>query len=148
MLLDDLKTTLKESKGYGLAAPQVGVGLRVIAVEVNTINNKETSYKDMSDVPFTIMINPRTKVIQGAKVESEYEGCLSIPEIRGKVKRPTSIFVEYYTPDGIKVQRFVRGFLARLIQHECDHLNGILFIDKVEKESFATKRTIKEFNLK
>lgn len=102
----------------------------------------------MEEFPFTIMINPKIKFIEGVKEESEYEGCLSIPEIRGKVRRPIKVFLEYFTTEGIKVQRFVSGYLARLVQHECDHLDGILFLDKVEKGKFATKRTVSEFNLR
>ena len=124
------------------------MGLRVIAIQVNITKDNMNSYKNMEEVPFTIMINPKIKFIEKVKEETEYEGCLSVPEIRGKVKRPNKIFVEYFTPVGIKVQRFVRGYLARLIQHECDHLDGILFLDKVEKGKFATKRTIREFNLR
>lgn len=146
--LEDLEFTLKSTNGFGLAAPQVGVNLRVIAVQVNMNMENKNAYKDMQEYPFTIMINPKIKFIKGAKEESEYEGCLSVPQIRGVVKRPTKIFVEYFTPVKTKVQIFARGYLARLIQHECDHLDGVLFLDKVEKGTFATQNMVREYNLK
>lgn len=146
--LENLKFTLQQSGGFGLAAPQVGVNLRIIALQIKINSKTRNAYKNMEEFPLTIMINPKITFIEGEQEESEYEGCLSIPQIRGKVKRPIKIFIEYYTPEKNKIQRFVQGYLARLIQHECDHLDGILFVDKVEKGTFATKKTLKEFSLK
>lgn len=101
----------------------------------------------MEEIPLTVMINPRLKIINGADTDLQYEACASVPEITGKVKRYKSIFLEYYTEKGTKVQRVVNGYFARLVQHEIDHLDGIVFLDKVEGK-FATKNMVKKFNLK
>lgn len=125
----------------------MGSDLRVIAIRVKLNKENKNSYKDMREIPLTVMINPRLKVIGNAETDLQYEACASVPEISGKVRRYKSIFLEYYTEEGIKVQTIANGYLARLVQHECDHLDGIVFLDKVEG-GFATKKMIKKFNLK
>lgn len=101
----------------------------------------------MEEIPLTVMINPRLKVINGVDTDLQYEACASVPEISGKVKRYKTIFLEYFTEEGIKVQKVVNGYFARLVQHEVDHLDGIVFLEKVEGK-FATKSMVKKFNLK
>jgi len=123
------------------------VDLRIIAIKVKLNENGNNSYKDMEEILLTVMINPRLKIINGADTDLQYEACASVPEITGKVKRYKSIFLEYYTEKGTKVQRVVNGYFARLVQHEVDHLDGIVFLDKVEGK-FATKNMVKKFNLK
>ena len=94
------------------------------------------------------MINPTWKKLS-EKIESEFEGCLSVPSIRGKVKRYTNIEVTYYNEKGQKIIKEEKGFTARDIQHECDHLDGIVFLERVkEHNGFATKEMINKFNLK
>ena len=81
--------------------------------------------------------------------ESEFEGCLSVPSIRGKVERYTNIEVTYYNEKGKKIIKQLKGFTARDVQHECDHLDGIVFLERVkEHNGFATKEMINKFNLK
>jgi peptide deformylase len=101
----------------------------------------------MEEIPLTVMINPKLKIISNEDTDVQYEACASVPQITGKVKRYKSIFLEYYNEEGIKVQRIVRGYFARLVQHECDHLDGIVFLDKVQG-GFATKAMLKKFKLK
>ncbi len=101
----------------------------------------------MEEIPLTIMINPKVKRIDGVGTSIEYEACASVPEVIGKVRRDKKVFLEYYTENGIKVQKIVDGFFARLVQHECDHLDGICFLEKVEGK-FATKKMVKKFKLK
>lgn len=132
---------------FGLAAPQLGVDLRVIAIRVKLTVDNQKSYKNMEEIPLTVMINPKIKIISNVDTDVQYEACASVPEITGKVRRYKSVFLEYYTEEGIKVQRIVKGYFARLVQHECDHLDGIVFLEKVE-DGFATKNMVKKFKLK
>ena len=94
------------------------------------------------------MINPTWKPLSEEK-ETEFEGCLSVPSIRGKIERYTNIEVTYYNEKGEKIVKQVKGFTARDVQHECDHLDGIVFLEKVQdKNGFATKDMINKYDLK
>ncbi len=94
------------------------------------------------------MINPEWKVLS-KESDIEYEGCMSVPSIRGKVERYTNIELTYYNEKGEKVVKELKGFFARLIQHECDHLNGVMFIEKVKgPKGFATIENIKKYSLR
>ena len=93
------------------------------------------------------MINPTWKK-RSDRTYTEYEGCLSVPNIRGKVERYYDITVTYYTETGEKVVKEVSGFTARDIQHECDHLDGIVFLDRVTEKGYAIKENISKFHLK
>lgn len=143
--IEDLKETLEFGPGLGIAAPQVGINKRIIVVGAKKENIK---YCDAEDIPTTAMINPSWKKIS-EETDIEFEGCMSIPIIRGKVKRYKEIELTYYTEKGKKIVKNVTGFFARLIQHECDHLDGIMYIEKVvAPNGFATVDTIKKFNLR
>lgn len=143
--IEDLKETLKFTGGFGIAGPQVGINKRIIVI---SIEKEKCSYKDCEDVPTTVMINPSWRKLSEEK-ESEFEGCLSVPTIRGKVERYKQIEVTYFTENGEKIVKKVSGFTARDIQHECDHLDGIIFLEKVtQKNGFATKEMINKFNLR
>lgn len=143
--ISDLKETLNFSDGYGIAAPQVGINKRIIIIKVD---KEKCKYTQCEDVPTTVMINPSWSPISDIKY-IEYEGCLSIPSIRGKVERYKEIKVTYYDELGNKIIKEVKGFTARDIQHECDHLDGIVFLEKVTgPNGFATKDMIEKFKLK
>ncbi len=143
--IEDLKETLKFTGGFGIAGPQVGINKRIIVI---SIEKEKCSYKDCEDVPTTVMINPSWRKLSEEK-ESEFEGCLSVPTIRGKVERYKQIEVTYFNENGEKIVKKVSGFTARDIQHECDHLDGIIFLEKVtQKNGFATKEMINKFNLR
>lgn len=143
--IEDLKETLKFTGGFGIAGPQVGINKRIIVI---SIEKEKCSYKDCEDVPTTVMINPSWRKLSEEK-ESEFEGCLSVPTIRGKVERYKQIEVTYFNENGEKIVKKVSGFTARDIQHECDHLDGIIFLEKVTQENgFATKEMINKFNLR
>ena len=143
--IEDLKETLNFTEGFGIAAPQAGIDRRIIIIQVN---KEKCAYKDCEEAPTTVMINPTWRKLS-EETESEFEGCLSVPSIRGKVERYTNIEVTYYNEKGEKVIKQVKGFTARDIQHECDHLDGIVFLEKVkEHNGFATKDMINKFNLK
>lgn len=142
--IEDLKATLNFTEGFGIAAPQVGINKRIALIQVDS---KKCTYKDCEDVPMTVMINPTWKKLSEEK-DIEFEGCLSVPSIRGKVERYKKVEVTYYNEKGEKIVKQVEGFTARDIQHECDHLEGIVFLEKVISNGFATKEMINKFNLK
>ena len=118
-LVDDLFETMRAAKGVGLAAPQVGASQRVAVVDVGE-----------EFPPPLVLINPRI-VESGAEVEVAEEGCLSIPEIFGDVERPALVTLEALDRDGEPYRVTVSGYKARAVQHEIDHLDGILFLDRL-----------------
>ena len=118
-LVDDLFETMHAAKGVGLAAPQVGVSQRVAVVDVG---------EDLG--PPLVLINPRI-VESSAELETAEEGCLSIPDIFGDVERPLSVVLEALDRDGKQYRVSTTGYRARAIQHEIDHLDGILFLDRL-----------------
>ncbi len=142
--IEDLKETLNFTEGFGIAGPQVGISKRIVIIQVN---KEKCTYKDAEDVPTTVMLNPTWKPLSD-ETDIAYEGCLSVPSMRGKVERYTNIEVTYYNQMGEKIVKQVKGFTARDIQHECDHLDGIVFLDKVAKPNgFATKEMMNKFQL-
>lgn len=139
--IEDLIETLNFTEGFGIAGPQAGINKRIVIIQVD---KEKCKYKDAEDVPTTVMLNPTWKPLSN-ETDFEYEGCLSVPEIRGKVERYTNIEVTYYNEKGEKIIKQVKGFTARDIQHECDHLDGFLFLEKSIK--FATKEMVNKFKL-
>ena len=128
--IDDLVETMRHANGAGLAATQVLRHQRICAVEVN--NNPRYPYKPQ--VPLTILVNPVLTPINDEMFENN-EGCLSVPGFRGNVWRYTSIRVEALDRHGNKIDETIRGMTACTYQHEVDHLDGLLFMDKVEDTS-------------
>ncbi|MBA4697300.1 MAG: peptide deformylase [Legionella sp.] len=121
-LLQDMQDTMHATKGVGIAAPQIGSNLRVIMFGFE----KSDRYPEMQPIPFTVVINPVIKILSEVKVDG-WEGCLSVPGLRGVVPRYDKIQYSGLTPEGEEIERVVDGFHARVVQHECDHLDGILF---------------------
>jgi peptide deformylase len=117
---DEMFSIMYENSGVGLAAPQVGVSKRVVVIDVRQDNQ-----------PVFIMINPRITKREG-EVEGE-EGCLSLPDMFGQIKRAERVVVSYIDRDGERRTLEAEGLLARAVQHEIDHLNGVLFIDRLEE---------------
>lgn len=143
--IEDLKETLNFSEGYGIAAPQVGINRRIVIIQVD---KEKCYYKDCEDVPTTVMLNPVWRKLS-EDTDITYEGCLSVPNIRGKVERYKNIEVTYYNEQGQKVVKQANGFTARDIQHECDHLDGIVFLERVKNHNgFATAENIKKYGLR
>ena len=122
----DLIQTMRSAGGVGLAAPQVGVPLRVAVMEMHPTELRPGLAQKG---PLTI-VNPRI-VDYGTRIASAWEGCLSFSPLRGRVPRPTAVTVEYQTSDGEIVRESATGLWARIFQHEIDHLNGILYVDRV-----------------
>jgi len=132
-LLDDMVDTMHESKGVGLAAPQVGVSKRVIVVDTSVGEDSEMIYK---------LINP--EIISEAREQLGEEGCLSVPGEYENVRRADQVTLKAMNLDGDTYTIEAEGFLARVFQHEIDHLNGILFIDKLPSYKKDTlKKSIK-----
>ena len=125
-LLDDMVETMREYTGVGLAGPQVHLPLRVAVLEVE----HHPRYADMPRVPLTFLINPEVTVIEHAKVE-EWEGCLSIPELRGRVPRFKQLRVTGLGRHGEPLDFVASDFHARVVQHETDHLNGEVYLDRM-----------------
>ncbi len=121
-LLDDMHDTMRAFNGAGLAAPQIGVGLRVVVFGVE----RNTRYPDAEAVPYTVLINPEITPLSEA-TEEAWEGCLSLPGMRGLVPRYTQLRYRGRDENGALIDRTVSGFHARVVQHECDHLDGILY---------------------
>ena len=121
-LLADMRDTMQSQNGVGLAAPQIGACLRVVifGVELNS------RYPDAESVPDTTLINPVITPLSDA-MEEDWEGCLSLPGMRGRVPRYTHIRYQGHDEYGALIDRKVSGFHARVVQHECDHLDGILY---------------------
>ena len=121
-LLDDMRDTMHAENGAGLAAPQIGVGLRVVIFGFD----RNERYPDAESVPYTELINPVWTPL-GDEMEEGWEGCLSVPGLRGVVPRYARLHYRGLSPGGEVIERDVEGFHARVVQHECDHLDGILY---------------------
>ncbi|MDX8392257.1 MAG: peptide deformylase [Mariprofundaceae bacterium] len=122
LLIDDMFDTMREYKGVGLAAPQIGESLRVVI-----FGSRENSrYPDAPDVPQTVLINPQITVLDATLING-WEGCLSLPGLRGEVPRFLRIAYRGLALDGSPIEREAEGFHARVVQHECDHLDGVLY---------------------
>jgi peptide deformylase len=121
-LIADMRDTMAHLNGAGLAAPQIGVPLRVVIFGVT----RNPRYPDAEEVPDTVLINPVIAPI-GEEMEEAWEGCLSVPGMRGVVPRFARVRYRGYDESGAPIDRSVEGFHARVVQHECDHLDGILY---------------------
>jgi peptide deformylase len=133
-LIDDLIETKRAAHGAGLAANQVGEALRVAVVEVEE-GNPRYPYKPPESL--TVMINPAIEPLSDETVMIN-EGCLSVPDLRGSLQRHLTIRVRYLDRDGVERQEDKRGLTAGTYQHEIDHLDGVLFVDRADPRTFAT----------
>ena len=126
-IIDDLITTMRAARGAGLAATQIGEPVRICVIEVD--NNPRYPYKP--PIPLTVLVNPTWVALTEERFVNN-EGCLSVPNLRGDVARFTQIGVKALDRDGEEIDLTVRGLSAGTYQHECDHLDGTLFVDKLE----------------
>lgn len=125
-LLTDMRETMADANGAGLAAPQIGVPLRVVIFGVT----KNPRYPDAEEVPFTVLCNPLITPLT-SETEDGWEGCLSVPGMRGLVPRVTQLRYRGFDEHGQAIDRIASGFHARVVQHECDHLDGILYPTRI-----------------
>ena len=133
-LIDDLIDTMRDAQGAGLAANQIADGRRIAVIEVN--DNPRYPYKPR--IPLTVVVNPVIEPVDHELVEIN-EGCLSVPDLRGSVHRHVNVRVRWLDRDGTPHDEVKRGLTAGTFQHECDHLDGVLFLDRVtDPTTFTT----------
>ncbi len=140
-LIDDMFETMKEYGGIGLAAPQVHEGVRLFVAGVRKAE-VVTPMDGETDMPFVTIINPEIVPVSEGVV-ADWEGCLSIPDIRGQVPRPESIRLRALDRTGRRIELVAKGLPARVIQHEADHLDGVMFFDRMT--SLASLTFMDEF---
>ncbi|HVG59015.1 MAG TPA: peptide deformylase [Hyalangium sp.] len=141
-LIARMRDTMRDTPGVGLAAPQVGVGLRLVVVEDRAeyqaaLSAEELAARERTPVDFHVLINPRMVVEDPSPVEF-YEGCLSVSGYSALVSRARGVRVEALDENGAPVSISARGWYARILQHEVDHLDGMLYLDRMEPHSFTT----------
>lgn len=133
-LIDDLIETRRAVAGAGLAANQVGVALRIAVAEIDGVNPR---YPYKPPIPLTVVVNPTIEPLDAERFEVN-EGCLSVPGLRGELTRQVSIRLRYLDRDGVERDEIKRGLTAGTFQHELDHLDGTLFLDRADSRSLAT----------
>ena len=126
-LIKDMQDTMADMNGAGIAAPQIGVSLRVVIFGVGS----NPRYPDAEQVPYTVLINPVLNPV-GEEMDDGWEGCLSVPGMRGIVPRYTRLHYTGFDQYGQPIDRLVSGFHSRVVQHECDHLDGILYPMRIQ----------------
>lgn len=126
-LIQDMQDTMESMNGAGIAAQQIDVSLRVVIFGVGS----NPRYPDAEQVPYTVLINPVLTPV-GEEMEDGWEGCLSVPGMRGVVPRFTRLHYTGFDQFGQTIDRLVSGFHARVVQHECDHLDGILYPMRIQ----------------
>ena len=126
-LVDDMIETMIDYEGIGLAAPQVRTSIRLVVV-----GDPNTTEDDSEGIPLTVLFNPQF-IAMSDESASGWEGCLSIPEVRGVVPRSVEVTIRGYDRLGASVEFSARDFFARVLQHEVDHLDGILFLDRMDR---------------
>lgn len=131
--IDDMVETMREYDGAGLAAPQVHRLLQIAVIEVDG----NPRYPDASSIPLTVIINPVVTPLT-EEMEDGWEGCLSVPDMRGIVPRHTAVRLQCHDRDGQRVDVVAKDFFARVIQHETDHLRGIVYLDRMRGLSTLT----------
>ena len=142
-LLDDMWDTMAAENGAGLAAPQIGIMQRVVIFGCKT----NPRYPDAPEIPETVLINPVITALAETREEG-WEGCLSVPGLRAMVPRYREIRYQGYDQHGEPIEREVSGFHARVVQHECDHLDGILYPQRIEDmRSFGFIDTLTEHGI-
>ena len=130
-IIEKMIKTMRKHNGAGLAANQIYEPIRICIIEV--LDNPR--YKHLNPIPLKVLINPKVIIKKDTATFNSYEGCLSVPNLRGKVKRYNTINVTYYTKDAKKITEDIKGLESIVYQHEIDHLDGYLFTDKVEDNS-------------
>jgi len=126
-LIADMTDTLHEQGGIGLAAPQIAVSKRIAIIE---IPGGPSRYGELEPFPLTVFVNPEIEVLN-PESSGHWEGCLSVPGLRGFVERPQHILIRYLSDKGVEEELELQGFYATVFQHEFDHLDGKLYIDRI-----------------
>ena len=141
-LIDDLIDTMHAANGAGIAAPQIGELVRIATIEVK--DNPRYPYKP--SIPLTVVVNPVIEPLDDELFENN-EGCLSVPNLRGNVMRSVNVRVRWLDRDGVAHDEVRRGLTSGTFQHECDHLDGVLFLDRVhDTHSLTTWEQFEQFH--
>lgn len=125
--IDDMVETMREYEGVGLAAPQVHVSRQIAVIQVQS----HPRYRDMPPIPLTVIVNPLLTPV-GEETAADWEGCLSIPDFRGMTPRYATVRLEAQGRHGERIELVAKDFFARVLQHETDHLNGRVYLDRME----------------
>jgi peptide deformylase len=141
-LIASMRDTMRDAPGVGLAAPQVGVDLQLVVIEdrpeyIQKLTPEQIDERQRRPVPFHVLVNPRLTIEESAPVEF-FEGCLSLAGFTAIVPRATRVRVEYLDDQARPQSLVAEGWYARILQHETDHLQGTLYIDRMEPRSFTT----------
>lgn len=141
-LIESMRETMHDAPGVGLAAPQIGVPLQLVVIEdppeaIQKLSPEQATERERQPVPFQVLINPVLTISEGASAEF-FEGCLSLAGYTAIVARATKVHVEGLNEQAKPVIIDATGWYARILQHEIDHLNGVLYIDRMNPRSFAT----------
>jgi peptide deformylase len=132
-----MRQVMHEAPGVGLAAPQLGIPLQIAVMEDQfDVDQEAAALRHRSPLEFLAVLNP-AYTAQGSGLASFYEGCLSLNGLQAVVARPEKVLLEYETPEGAAVQQEFTGWQARIVQHETDHLNGILYLDRAQLRSLS-----------
>ena len=149
-LIESMRETMHDAPGVGLAAPQIGIPLRLLVIEdqaefIQRLSPEQAIERDRRPEPFRVLINPILTIPPCASVEF-FEGCLSLGGYTALVPRSTQVHVEGLDANGEPVAIDATGWYARILQHEIDHLNGVLYIDRMHSRSFSTQDNHKRFS--
>ncbi|MGN6440743.1 MAG: peptide deformylase [Arthrobacter sp.] len=137
-LIGIMRQVMHEAPGVGLAAPQLGIPLQLAVLEDQfNVDPEAATLRNRSPLEFLAILNPRYTPL-GPELASFYEGCLSLIGLQAVVARPESVLLEYLTPDGEAERRRFAGWQARIVQHETDHLHGILYLDRAQLRSLSS----------
>lgn len=150
-LIYQMKTTMHQAPGVGLAAPQVGLPVQLIVIEdkqdyFTQLTEKEIRERDRRPIPFHVLINPKLIVDDKDKQVEFYEGCLSMKGFTGEVSRALTVTVEALNEKGEPITIHASGWYARILQHEVDHLHGILCVDHTKPKTLTTLENYKNFH--
>jgi peptide deformylase len=138
LLIDLLRSVMHKAPGVGLAAPQLGIPLQVAVLEDQfDVDPDVAATRGREPLPFFAMLNPSYRPL-GPSTAAFYEGCLSVNGLQAAVSRPASVRLDFTAPDGSRQERDFNGWQARIVQHETDHLHGILYLDRAELRSLTT----------
>ena len=137
-LIDLMRSVMHKAPGVGLAAPQLGIPLQLAVLEDQfEVDAEVAAVRGREPLPFFAMLNPTYQPAGGSTV-AFYEGCLSVNGLQAAVSRPESVRLDFTAPDGTRQQRDFTGWQARIVQHETDHLHGILYLDRAELRSISS----------
>ena len=137
-LIDLMRSVMHKAPGVGLAAPQLGIPLQLAVLEDQfEVDPEVAAVRGREPLPFFAMLNPSYQPTGGSTV-AFYEGCLSVNGLQAAVNRPESVRLDFTAPDGTRQQREFTGWQARIVQHETDHLHGILYLDRAELRSISS----------